>query len=391
MSETFQILEFVQGDAVESVDEAACIIRGVKVLGEASRNPPPNNNLYPASTRQKALSLIEGAQVCVNHPDPDKATQTRAYQDVNGTLREARDTPTGSRANWHLNPMHALTKQILWDAKNNPKNLGFSINGDGRRTRDGDGHMVVEEIRSLVSVDLVSRPATTNGLFEALRTPVKKKISVLIEELKAKRPGYARALREAAESGIMSPDATMDEPAPTGDTAPTEDADHEVALKAGFKAAVNALMDDSSLDAKTMIGKFKDIVQAQEKLLGGGEGGKGGKGGKGAACAKGGKGDDGDDSKDDEAMESLKLQNVGLRLLMEARITPDDVLLAALESRKTEADIKKLIESAKVSRTNGNGYQARSGYTPPAGSGTGTVTESKIPEKAADWGASLVE
>lgn len=366
------LLEFVQGDTVDSVDRENCIIYGAKVLGTRSKNPPPHNNLYPATTRSAALPMIEGLAVGINHPAPDEATKTRPYQDLNGCLRKPRDTADGTRADWHLNPKHPLTEQILWDAANNPRNLAFSINAQAGSKRQTDDGMVVESIERFESVDLVSRGATTNGIFESQRIPMKRSVKVLIESLKAKRPGYSRALKEMAEAGLMTPDTQMDEPAgdaPAGDD--SGDADHEVALKQGFKGAMGAVLDDDSMDMKAKLAKLKEIMTAQEKLLK-----------KPDAPAA-----DDKPADDSPAVESLKLQNRALHLLMEANLRPDKVLSKAIQGCKTEAEVKELIEASR------NGPTHRGARSAAAGTAVanGKLTESKIPEKAADWGKSLIE
>jgi len=65
----------------------------------------------------------------------------------------------------HFNPKHALAEQLVWDAENNPRNVGFSHNVLAPLSRQGSA-TVVEEITRVQSVDLVADPATTQGLFE---------------------------------------------------------------------------------------------------------------------------------------------------------------------------------------------------------------------------------
>ncbi len=395
-----QLLEFVQGGKPDAADidrENGCI-RGVKLLGEASRNPPPSNHVYPRSTREAAIPLFEGAAVCVDHPAPDEVSRTRSYRDGMGVIRNVREKGDGLYGDWFFNPKHALAEQVFWDAINSPKGPGFSINGNAGAKRHTDVGMVVESIDSLTSIDLVSRPATTAGLRESQRLPMKMKLRDLIEHLKFTRPGYARGLREVAESGLMTPDQQAD--APLGDAPPDApgdepgDADHEVALKQGFRGAMLAVIDDDGMDMGGKIAKLKEIMKAQEKLM---SGAKGGKGGKGAECppgekpdpgAKGGKGDEPPPKKDDDAMESLRLQNRALHLLMESGIRPDRVLSKALEGCRTEAEVKELIEAGRSrGQTTYNG--ARSA---PAGtSATSTVQEAAIPATGADWAKTLLE
>ncbi len=364
MSETFHLLEYTRADSAVSINREAGIIHRVKVLGEASRNPPPDDNLYPVETRKRAIRVLEGARVCIDHP-PREGNTTRPYGDGNGVLRNVTEGGDGLYADFHFNPKHHLAEQICWDAENCPQHLGFSINGEGKKGRK-DGRSLVEEITHIHSVDLVSKPATTKGLLEGrhMQTTVKQ----LMEYLKDRRPGYARALREMAEAGLMSPDATMDapmdEPAAGG-----EPADHEEALKAGFKAAIHAIIDDDSLDMNDQMKKIKEILKARDKLL---------------------------STKDDSpmpdmppAMESLKRIIKGQTLLSEARIPLSFANTKALEACRTDADLAQLVESLKGTPT----VRARSSapWTPPDAEENKRVLESKIPEKASDWAKSLIE
>ena len=377
--ETNQLLEFVQSERVAAtdLDSVAGTIRNVKLLGETSRNPPPLNHIYPRSTREAAIPLFEGATVFVNHPDPDKATATRPYGDGMGVIRNVREKGDGLYGDWMFNPAHPLAAQVFWDAEHLPRGPGFSINGNAgakRRTADGT---IVESIESLASIDLVSRPATTNGLRESERaTPVKKKLSLLIEELKTSRPGYALALKEMAEAGLMTPDATMEEPEPIkGDAPPSSDeADHEVALKQGFRGAMNAVLDDDSMDMVAKLKKLKEIMTAQEKLM------SGGKGGKGVPC------DDTDAKKTEEALR-LKLKTRDL--LLESDLKAGKILLRALDGCKTEAEARELIQEAKVSGGATRLYDgARSALLAPAET---KLAEAEIPKDGKALGNWLME
>ncbi len=399
MSGTNQLLEFVQSEKLpaDRIDREKGCLRGVRLLGERSANAPPFNHVYPRSTREAALYLFEGVRVNCDHPDPDKASQTRSVRDGMGFITNVREAGDGLYGDWHFNPAHELAANVCWEAANNPRGIAFSINGQSGSKRRSDDGMIVEAIDALSSVDLVSRGATTNGLFESQRPVMKMSIRDLIEHLKYTRPGYARGLREVAESGLMTPDQQAD--APLGDAPPDApgdepgDADHEVALKQGFRGAMLAVIDDDSMDMGGKIGKLKEIMKAQEKLM---SGAKGGKGGKGAECppgdpgAKGGKGadePDADDKKKD-AMESLRLQNRALHLLMESGIRPDRVLSKALEGCKNEAEIKELIEAGRSrGQTTYNGARSASAGT----SAAATVQEGAIPATGADWAKTLLE
>lgn len=142
------------------VDRASSSVRGVKVLGRMSRN----GREYTLDAIRKAASLYEGAKVNVNHRERG---QRREYGERIGVLRNVEFRDNALYADLRFNPKHALAEQLAWDAENAPGNLGLSHDAEGRVVRR-DGKTIVEEIRSVRSVDLVADPATSFGLFEDL-------------------------------------------------------------------------------------------------------------------------------------------------------------------------------------------------------------------------------
>jgi hypothetical protein len=160
MSEMLQ--EFVDsGNQRLRVDRDAGIIRGVKLLGLASRN----GRRYRESALTDAVTLYEGSKVNINHPKGHPLSP-RDYQDRLGVVREVRfRTGEGLFGDLHFNPKHALSEQLVWDAENAPQNVGMSHNVLARTSLDG-GDTVVEAITKVQSIDLVADPATTSGLYE---------------------------------------------------------------------------------------------------------------------------------------------------------------------------------------------------------------------------------
>lgn len=144
------------------VDRTAHAIRGVKILGLASRN----GRTYRPGALAAAVPLYESAKVNVNHPKGSPLAP-RDYQERIGVLRGVRVVPgEGLFGDLHFNPKHALAEQLLWDAEHAPENVGLSHNVEARLSRQGDG-WTVEAITAVRSVDLVADPATTRGLYEA--------------------------------------------------------------------------------------------------------------------------------------------------------------------------------------------------------------------------------
>jgi hypothetical protein len=161
MNETLR--EFVDSRGVAMrVDREAGVIRGVKVLGLTSRN----GRSYLPDALVQAAALYEGAKVNVNHAKTG-SFGPRDYRDRIGVIRNVQSRrDEGLFADFHFNPKHDLSEQLLWDAEHAPENVGFSHNVEARTSRRGDG-IVVEAILSVESVDLVADPATTQGLFES--------------------------------------------------------------------------------------------------------------------------------------------------------------------------------------------------------------------------------
>lgn len=162
---TQAIQEFIDSrGAALRVDAAAGVIRGVKILGLASRN----GRRYSPAALENAASLYDGAKVNVNHPK-GVPTAPRDYQERIGVLRNVvfrdGDDAGGLYGDLHYNPRHALAEQLAWDARHAPENVGLSHNVLAVTTRRGDA-VVVESIEKVQSVDLVADPATTRGLFE---------------------------------------------------------------------------------------------------------------------------------------------------------------------------------------------------------------------------------
>lgn len=155
-------------ESVDVTEAAQGVLKGVKLLGLRSRN---GKNYDTDGVRQTAISRLSGARVYVDHPSPENASKTRSYSDAFGFVQEGSveyRAGKGYYGTLRWNPSHPLASQFAWDVANTPRNLGMSINGrikPGRR--DAQGDVVVEAIDEIRSVDLVTRPATANGIFES--------------------------------------------------------------------------------------------------------------------------------------------------------------------------------------------------------------------------------
>ncbi|MHB1038012.1 MAG: hypothetical protein ACYC0Y_25585 [Pirellulales bacterium] len=159
-----QLLEFVglMPDGAR-VDTEAGVIRGVKVIGLKSRN----GRRYSAAALAKAVGMYEGIGVNVDHTKPGSGV--RGLRDRIGRLANVTQTGDGGlRGDLHYLKSHPLAGLVVEAATRMPESMGLSHDAEGR-TRVENGETVVEEITRVRSVDLVSDPATTKSLFEAMR------------------------------------------------------------------------------------------------------------------------------------------------------------------------------------------------------------------------------
>lgn len=164
---TERIQEYAHsGGMALKVDRDKCMVFGVKVLGLKSQNDGGTREYTPKAIAE-SLQKYEGAPVFVDHQL--KGT-VRSYHDRNGRLVNVKATNDGIFADHNYNPKHPITEQYLWDAENCPANVGFSHDIDGVTTRS-NGKVIVESIATVRSVDMVARPATTQGLFEGEELP----------------------------------------------------------------------------------------------------------------------------------------------------------------------------------------------------------------------------
>jgi hypothetical protein len=181
-----------------SVDAAAGIVRGVKVLGLVS----DNGRRYLAEAVRAAAPLYEGKGVYLDHPA--RPGLQRSARDRIGWLQRVRVEADGLYADLHLLTSDPASAKILEAADKRPELFGLSHNAEGKGDHEG-GVFVVSEITEVRSVDLVADPATNKSLFEGRTMP--------------------RTLKDLVEAGKLAPKAKAqfledmyeDDEAPLGD------------------------------------------------------------------------------------------------------------------------------------------------------------------------------
>lgn len=274
-----------------NIDTEACIIRNVKVLGKHSRNHTvPNKSeigqrVYSDEALDQAAKLYEGCEVNIDHPERSNPGRERGFVEGFGVLRNCRREPDGVYADLHYVKSHPLCEMVIERATKFPDKIGLSHNAEGRVAHE-NGEWVVHSLEMVRSVDLVGKPATTSGLFESVEpleeperneemTKPKTTKTTLRKVLESAFPEKKAVIQEMEAEELADMSAEMEVPA----EAPAEgggEPDMKSQAKQAFRAMVLAAFDDESLDTKQTIAKIREVLAAQEKLLGGMGGSEGG-------------------------------------------------------------------------------------------------------------------
>lgn len=386
--------DVVRTAGVLQVDRQAGVIKNVKVLGWVSEN----KRRYLPEAGRMALSLYEGVKVYCNHPS--RPNQTRTTDDAFGKLQNARWTPEGVYADLLYFKSHPMADRVCEDAERGLAVFGLSHNADGDTSTDPvTGETIVHKILEVRSVDLVTDPATVSSLAESKGLHIMGKITFAkflecrnLPELARKR------LREEMDAGMVPDTMEVDDPS---------EQSPEDALKAGFRAAVHAIVDNDEMDMKTKLSKFKELLQAEEKLLGGG----------GEPTEEEEEQDGEDEGEENDTSESrggkarrakspsakqLQEEMAQIRREQEVRdacdqagFIPTRVQLKAIASLSEARERKDLIETLKAAGDKGrqgpgqNGQQGRSGKPASSPAGAAPIPEQKIPTAAAETAAWL--
>lgn len=258
------LIESTYQDGKPIVDRDAGVIRGVKILGRFSRNGD-NGREYSNNAMKQAAVMYEGLGVNTNHPDRSTPRANRDIQEGIGWLENVTVKDDGVYGDLALIKSHPMANPLFEVAERNPKRFGLSHNASGDSV-DRGGRRLVESITTVRSVDVVQNPATNQSLFES-EDPVATTTTLkdLMESLPAKsreRKGLMD-LMEMDGMPMVSGDMPVDMPMADGAEASPEDA-----VKAAFKAAMVAILDDETLDQAQTLEKLKAMLTAKESALG---------------------------------------------------------------------------------------------------------------------------
>jgi hypothetical protein len=156
MSIRLQVLEYSRSPVVDGV------IVGVKIIGTRSRN----GRVYPQDVLGRAIGLYENAPVFMDHPDErEQRRGSRQTDDHFGSLQNIQERFDGKIGlglfgDLHVRQTHPWAQFVI---ESDGRSFGLSHNVVANLDDEKEN---VLEIISVNSVDLVTKPAATDNLFE---------------------------------------------------------------------------------------------------------------------------------------------------------------------------------------------------------------------------------
>jgi hypothetical protein len=249
------------------VDREAGVIFGVKILGRFSPNchgirGVTEGTEYTVDAMKKACGLYEGTKIYCNHPEKKDAAKERRVNESFGKISNIRVEDDSVRGDLHYLKSHPMAASVVEDVERGIGIYGLSHNADAKATRVVNGKLIVEEIGTVFSVDLVDRPATNKNLWEssAMKTTLKKLIEGL--KFKANRAKWAAKLCEAdsVAADAVNAEMEMDEPA---------ESTPEDAMTNGFRQAVYSIIDQilaGDVEVAEGLSKVKELIVSHDKL-----------------------------------------------------------------------------------------------------------------------------
>ncbi len=165
--------ETFEGSAFAEATISGSVIQNVKLLGKVSKN----KRTYSEQAMSDAASLYENVGFYFDHPTKKELQErggARKVLDLAGKIRNARVVGEGVRGDVQLLdfPESKGAPFVKALAEQMPEMAGFSHRAAGKITKGKDGaNDVVESLSHVFAQELVTDPATTNGLFESLENP----------------------------------------------------------------------------------------------------------------------------------------------------------------------------------------------------------------------------
>ena len=180
---TKTLLEPPHQDFVGFFDEASTIgtraqsgksiLRNVVLLTSESHDQDGNvRHVYSVKALRDGARLFEGKKVYYDHAVAHaQGAQYRKIRDIFGIVHKPRFVPEENKIRGNIHVVQvADAERPLWLAEHEPHSIGISPHLEVHYTME-NGIPHVDKLRKVGSADLVTEPATTQGLFESMQIP----------------------------------------------------------------------------------------------------------------------------------------------------------------------------------------------------------------------------
>ncbi len=232
------------------------VIEGAKLVGNVS----VNGRQYGDQVIAEAIGRYNGAKVYLNHPS-DRTLGDRDFNDWVGVVENARAQRGGGYGDIKLRQKHARYGEICEAVEHFPRDFGLSHVADIDSEKRGAVEHVTR-IGEVFSVDIVTDPATTNGIRES-RTMKKQTIKQVLESTKASKSVFRKVIVEMVEGGAV-PETT--------EVAIDPGAGEDESIKAGIMAAIAKKLESATPDELKKVLKALAIGDSVSELVAGGNG-----------------------------------------------------------------------------------------------------------------------
>lgn len=226
------------------------VIHNVKLLGKVSKN----GRIYSARALTDAALLYPGVRIMVDHPSMSEERDhgsVRPFDVLIGQVLNARVMGDSVRGDIQLLEGEPRTPKVLSLARDMPALAGFSHRAEGTITVDDEGIEHVESLEQVFAVELVTQPATTDGLFES------KSDTTPTEEPEMKIEELTLAQLKAGRSDLVESLAAEVTDAMKGDTVVT---DLQTELKDMKEELATEKTRADKADAATKLREHTDMV-----------------------------------------------------------------------------------------------------------------------------------
>ncbi len=243
-------------------EKALKVVDGLISAGKLIGNASVNGRQYSDPVIAEGISRYDGAKVYLNHPT-DRNPGDRDFNDWVGVVENATAKRGGGWGDIRLRQEHPRYKEICEAVEKFPKHFGLSHVADIDSEKRGAVEHVTR-IGEVFSVDIVTDPATTNGIFESRDTTMKKKtIKQVLESTKGSTSVFRKVIAEMVEAGVMPETAEVSVPDSAGE---------DESIKAGIMAAIAKKLESATPDELKKVLKALAIGDSVSELVAGGNG-----------------------------------------------------------------------------------------------------------------------